>query len=258
MPTLLETQLAMRESVVRGDKAAIAAMLGVASERLDIHRNTILVTLTKALQLGFPAVRKLVGEAFFEATAQLFIAQNPPRTAWLDRYGEAYPDFLQSLPQAASVPYLADVARLERAVSRALHAADIVRLDPARLGAVAPKHRGRIRLIAEPSIGLLHLDYPADAIWRAVLGGDDAALGAINPGSGEALLLIERRRDGVDVARLPDKEWRFLTSLCAGQPIDAAIEPDSDFDVAGALAGHLAKGRFTGFELAPASQGTRS
>jgi Putative DNA-binding domain len=258
VPTLLETQTAMRESLVRGDRAAIAAMLatGVAADRLDIYRNTFLVTLTKALQLGFPAVRKLVGEDFFEATAQLFIAQNPPRAAWLDVYGEAYPDFLETLPQAASVPYLADVARLEWAVSRALHAADIDRLDPARLASVAPEDCGRIRLMAEPSIGLLHLHHPADAIWRAVLGGDDAALGAINPGSGEVLLLIERQRDGVNFERLPNEDWRFLTGLCAGQPIDAAIDPASDFDAAGALAEHLAKGRFTGFDLAPASQET--
>lgn len=253
MPTLLEMQGAMRRNVVLGDKATIAAMLaaGVAADRLDIYRNTVVLTLTRALRLCFPAVEKLVGEQFFEGTAQHFLAEHPPRAACLDLYGDAYPDYLQALPQAASVPYLGDVARLERAVSRALHAPNTEPLDPARLALVASEALGRLRLTREPSISLLHLRYPADAIWRAVLAGDDAALGAIDVGSGEVFLLIERQADGVHVARLPGDHWRFLENLCAGKPMEEAIGEGFDFDISAALAEHLSLGRFTGFELAP-------
>ena len=38
-------------------------------ERLGVYRNTVGVSLTRALRLSFPAVHKLVGEAFFEAAA---------------------------------------------------------------------------------------------------------------------------------------------------------------------------------------------
>src|SRR6516225_2425236 len=96
MPTLLEVQRAMRASLVDRDDAAAAAMLpeGVGADRLNIYRNTVLIGLTKALSLCFPAVRRLVGADFFEGAAGLFIPQHPPRAAWLDRYGAEFPDFL--------------------------------------------------------------------------------------------------------------------------------------------------------------------
>ena len=80
MPTLLELQTAMRQSLVHRDIAAVSAMLAahVVPDRLDIYRNTFILTLTKALRLCFPAVQKLVGEEFFEGATQVFIAERPP------------------------------------------------------------------------------------------------------------------------------------------------------------------------------------
>ena len=126
VPTLLEIQRAMRRSLVQGDSTAVSAMLAaqISPDRLDIYRNTFLLTLTRALRLCFPVVQKLVGEEFFEGAAQIFVAEHPPRSAWLDQYGSAFPDFLHAFSPAESVPYLSDVARLEWAVSGALHAPD--------------------------------------------------------------------------------------------------------------------------------------
>jgi NADPH-dependent ferric siderophore reductase len=36
-----------------------------------------------------------------------------------------------------------------------------------------------VRFVPHPSVRLVFVRYPADAIWRAVLAGDDAALSAI-------------------------------------------------------------------------------
>jgi hypothetical protein len=252
MPTLLEMQTAMQQSLVHRDNAAASAILTarVPAERLDIYRNTFLLTLTKVLRLCFPAVQKLVGGEFFEGAAQIFIAEHPPRAAWLDQYGADFPDFLRAFGPAASVRYLGDVAELEWAVNCALHAADAEALDPARLAAVAPEDQGRIRLIADPSIALVQLAYPADAIWRAVLAGDDDALRTIDLDCGPIRFLVERGAAGVEVERLGPQPWRFLAKLCAGEPIEAAIESAGDFGCASALAEHLALGRFCRFELA--------
>ena len=139
MPTLLETQRAMRASLVDSDDAAAAAMLAadVNADRLNIYRNTFITGVTKALRLTYPAVHRLVGADFFEGAAAQFIAQHPPRTAYLDEYGVEFPDFLQNFQPAASLVYLADVARLEWAVSRAIHAADVEPLDDDLSGSAA-------------------------------------------------------------------------------------------------------------------------
>jgi hypothetical protein len=258
MPTLLEVQRAMRASLVDRDDGAAAAMLADEPDRLNIYRNTFVIGVTKALRLSYPAVHRLVGENFFDGAAGLFIAQCPPRAAYLDEYGEKFPEFLGNFQPAASLVYLADVARLEWAVSRAIHAADIEPLDLARLSprlaALSPAEQSRVALVPHPAVALLRTATPADVIWRAMLSRDDAALAAVDvdAGAAPAHLMVERRATGVEVSRLDAAEWRFAAALCEGRAIEAALAeaPDGRADVL--LAGHLAAGRFVDFRLASA------
>jgi hypothetical protein len=100
MPTLLETQCAMRTWLVDGERDAAADLLadGISPDRLDIYRNTFVANATRALRLTYPAVHKLVGDEFFEGAAVAFIAQHPPRSACFDHYGEAFAAFLAAFP----------------------------------------------------------------------------------------------------------------------------------------------------------------
>jgi hypothetical protein len=251
MPPLLELQNAMQRSLVHRENEAVSAMLAehVSQDRLDIYRNTFLHGLTRALRLCFPVLQRLVGEEFFEGVAQVFIAEHPPRAAWLDQYGGEFPNFLRSFPPATSIAYLGDVAALEWAVSSALHAEDAAPLDVAELGAIGAEGQARIRFVPHPSIRLLRLGQPADVIWRAILASDDEALRNVDLGDGPIHLLIERLVTGVEVVRLNERAWQFLAELCSGVTIEIAIERVGDFDCATALAEHLALGRFSGFEL---------
>jgi len=252
VPTLREIQNAMRDGVLDGGDCALAAVVAdvvAPADRLNIYRNTSRMTLTKALRLNFPAVEHLVGEEFFAAAADGFIAREPPDTAWLDLFGEGFPEFLQNFEPAAKLVYLADVARLERAVSRALHAADVESLTLARLAGVDPSERARIRFIAHPSLGLLSSPYPVDAIWRAVLARNDALMAAIDLGAGPVHLLIDRCSGDVEVTRLDEPRWRFAKDLFGGEPLATALEACGDDNAADWLAGHLAVGHFMSFEL---------
>jgi Putative DNA-binding domain len=251
MPTLLELQHAMRRSLVLHDDEAVSLLLAddVARDRLDIYRNTIASGLTKTLRLSFPAVERLVGADFFDGAARRFIVENPPRAAYLDRYGGEFPDFLRDFPPAASLAYLADVARLEWAVNCAIHAPDVETLELAELAAVAPDDQGRVSFVAHPAVRLLRADYPADDIWRAVLAGDDGALTSLDVDAGPVHLLVERRATGVEVVRLDKPAWRFVAELCAGRSLQSALERAGELDSSTALAEHLAVGRFAGFRL---------
>lgn len=251
MPTLLETQRAMRASLVDGDRAAAAMLVEPGhADRLDIYRNTFVTGVTKALRLTYPAVHRLVGADFFEGAAALFIAQHPPRAAHLDEYGVEFPDFLESFHPAAALVYLADVARLEWAVSRAIHAADAEPLDLARLAALAPEDQARVCFVPHPSVGLVCANYPADALWRGVLNGDDAALAAVDLDAGPVRLLVERRATGVEVSRLDEAAWCFAAALCDGWSVEEALAGAADTRAAALLAEYLAAGRFIDFRLA--------
>ena len=214
MPTLLEVQQAMHGSLMTGDDATMTAFLAdpAAADRINIYRNTFLVVLTKALQLCYPVVLRLVGPEFFEGAARQFITRHPPREAYLDRYGADFPAFLRQFPPAASLPYLADVAALEWAVNAALHSVDVRPLDLQELAALPPDEQGRLRLAGHPSIRLLRLDYPVNSLEAPA--------------------------------------WRFAERLFAGDPIEVALDASPGFDASAALADHLASGRFVSFELA--------
>jgi len=252
-PSLLEIQRALRASLVARDDGGISVHVAGADigagERLGIYRNTFASVLTTALRLSYPAVHGLVGADFFESAARFFIERHPPKCACLDDYGAEFPDFLSGFAPASSLPYLPDVARLEWAVSRALHAADAEPLDPRRLAALGDAEQARVEFVPHPSLTLVQVRHPADDIWRAVLEGDDAALSAIDPTTSRAWLLVQRLPAGVEVRRMSESAWRFTAALSAGRPLAAALAAAGDIDAPALLAEHLAAGRFVDFSL---------
>ena len=252
MPTLLEVQTAMRCSLLGSGDAAVAPTLGDAltpADRLSVYRNTSRTALTNTLRLNFPTVRRLVGEDFFEAAADTFITREPPHTAWLDLYGEEFPEFLQCFEPATGLIYLPDVARLERAVGRALHAVDTKPLEYSQLLHIEASVQGRVRFIPHPSVSLVFSRYPVDAIWRAVLTHDDAALAAIDLSGGAVRLLVERRTGEVEVVQLDERRWKFAEALFAGHSLSAALAVADHPDATTWLAAHLASGHFSDFTL---------
>ena len=109
MPTLLEVQRALGACLTTGSGAASDFIIdsGIQPEaRLAIYRNTFVTNLVGALRICYPAVRRLVGEEFFEGAACAFIDACPPHTAYLNAYGAEFGDFLSSFHPAESLGYL--------------------------------------------------------------------------------------------------------------------------------------------------------
>jgi hypothetical protein len=248
MPTLREIQRDVALSILsRDDGPALAHIANegfAAEERLSIYRNNVAITLVGALRLTYPVVNKLVGPEFFDGVARAFIAGHPPRTAYLNEYGAEFADFLGLFPPAAELAYLPDVARLEWAVNLSLNAPDAPALDMAVLADLAESDHGRVRFVRHPAVRLLSVHYPADAIWRAVLADNDAALGTLALNIEQRWLLIQREREGVTVQRMTQDEARWTGLLFSGAALaEVAPERDSAPFIA-LLADHLVQGRF--------------
>jgi hypothetical protein len=167
----------------------------------------------------------------------------------MNDYGAGFPGFLRGFPPAAALAYLGDVAQLEWAVNRALHAEDAPRLDLTRLARLHESELSRVSFSAHPALSLLRLDSPADAIWRAVLDQNDAAMAAIDLSGGPVHLLIERDAAGVQVRRLDGAAWDFTAQLCAGRPLYAVLADGSHAAAHVWLAEHLSAGRWVQFHL---------
>jgi Putative DNA-binding domain len=205
-------------------------------ERFAVYRNNVMVGLVSALEARFPATRKIVGEDFFKGAAKLFAATQPPRSPLMLLYGDAFPFFLADFEPAREVPYLADVARLEAARTRAYHAADAKPLTPAALSGGLPDLAG-MRFILHPSVAIVASDYPIVTIWA--MNSGEIALAPITDWRGEDALVSRPGRD-VEVRRLPPGAKTFLQNLAARNPLGeaaaAALAANASFDLAANLA----------------------
>ena len=151
--------------------AVIHPMGGPALQRFDVYRNTVAVGLVRALEDGFPVVRKLLGEPFFAAMALVHVREHPPRSPVLMLYGVDFPDFLEGFSPVAHLGYLADVARLELLLRESHHAADAEPLPADVLGALTPDALLRARIVLAPSVRLMRSAWPVQSIWAATARG---------------------------------------------------------------------------------------
>lgn len=247
MSGLRALQRRFRDALLR-DTPPPAEILGgavPAAARLGVYRANVFGNLTAALRLTYPAVNRLVGEAFFAAAAARFIREASPASPDLHEYGAGFAAFLADYPPAAGLAYLADIARLEWAVCRAIHADPAPPLDPAALAG----HEDAV-FTMHPTLTLLRTAGPARAIWEAVLGPDDAAndaakdiaLAAIDPAApGETLAVLAP--DGALLVRaLTHAEAALAMALAAGASLSAALSAVPPEDAAASFAALLAEG----------------
>src|SRR5258708_29906192 len=90
----------------------------------SVSRHTWLKCLLDALEANYPTVAMILGANVFKAVALQFARENPARTPVLALYGTDFPDFLARLPVGADLPYLRDVAVLERLWTESFFAPD--------------------------------------------------------------------------------------------------------------------------------------
>jgi hypothetical protein len=206
-------------------------------KRFTVYRNNVMVGLVAALEARFPASRKIVGEDFFKGAAKIFAAAHPPVSPLMIFYGDAFPSFLDEFEPAQELPYLADVARLEMARTRAFHAADAEPLTPAALHGIAPEVLADLRFILHPSLEIVASDYPIVTIWA--MNSGEMELAPISDWHGEDAL-VSRPKFDIEVRRLPPGARIFLQSLAARDPLGvaaaSAIATNASFDLAANLA----------------------
>jgi hypothetical protein len=207
-----------------------------AATRFGVHRNNVAVSLIDALAETFPVTRQLVGEEFFRAMARVYVAAEPPRTKVLSFYGEGLPGFIEHFAPAGSVPYLADVARLEFLRVRAFHACDADPLPAAALAQALQRVDDLPDMTVElhSSLGLLRSGYAVVSLWAAHQGL--AEISSVDPYTAEDALVIRPQLE-VEVIGLDPGAADFVVQLLQGHKLGLAATRASgtraDFDLAG-------------------------
>jgi hypothetical protein len=186
-----------------------------------IYRNTAMRACLDALEANYPAVVCLVGRDWFRAAAAIHVAQSPPRDARLFTYGEDFADFIAAFPPASELPYLADVARLDRSWVESLVAADAGIVSAANVAGLGPDDLGALRLRVHPATRTFASTSPAVTIWQASRAG--LAVGADLVWRAECAI-VTRVDHEVAVTPLDASALRLVEAIAAGASLaDAAL-----------------------------------
>lgn len=216
-----------------------------AAKRYGVYRNNVTVSLINALAAVYPATQRITGADFFRMMARLHVRAAPPTSPLLFEYGRDFPAFIEHYEYAQSMPWLADVAHIERAWLDAYHAADAEPLSLKALAAIPVDRLGKILLVPHPAARIVRSRYSALTIF--VANRVNRPVRRIEAGEPEDTL-ITRPALEVFARQLPPGGAAFLTHLMAAEPLGVAAaagaSDNPNFDLATNISGMIEAGIF--------------
>jgi hypothetical protein len=233
--------LAPADAACPPDVAALTAQPAFA-----VYRNTVMKGCIDALQANYPAVARLVGEEWFRAAAAIHVRQALPADPTLLRYGAAFADFLARFKQAAEMPYLSSVARLDRFWTEAHAALTEETLAPNALACLAPEALAGVVLHPHPAARWAWFgDGPIYTIWSR--NRADAPSDVDLDWRPEGALLV-RPHEVVEWFALDAAGCALLDACAAGHTLaeaaQAALDVQGDCDLAQLMSTLLTAGAF--------------
>jgi Putative DNA-binding domain len=216
---------------------------------LAVYRNTSRYGAVEALRANYPIAAAIVGPDMFDGITVEYAEVRPPRSPVLACYGRGFADWIENQPWAPDIPYLSDVARVERMHIEALFAEDIDPLAADSITVAGAIDWNRTRLRLHPATRFGWATTPAMSIWLAHQG-DSSAFENLEWRSQGGLFV---RPHGIICGEvLGSAAHRFLFGIRLGETVGAAalataaLYPDAD--VGDLFASLLTSGAFAAFE----------
>jgi len=205
---------------------------GRARRRLRLYRGNVQANARKALRNAYPVCAAIVGDAYFDALADVYAASTPSTSGDLNEYGDRLAAFLSGFPPAREVPYLPDVAQLEWSVHRAHYAADVPAFDIATLAAISADAYASLRVALHPACTLMDSKWPVARIWNAHRD-ESGAPEDVDPDAGGERAIVYRPHFRVEVCALDAADYAFLDAAAFGgtmaEAFAAALRTDPAF-----------------------------
>lgn len=210
-----------------GDATALSDFTeGAPDTRFQVYRNNVVKGAADTLGDAYPAIKRLVGDQFFQGMARAFWAEHPPVERTLTLFGEAFADFIELFEPARPLAYLPDVARIERAWLEAHHAPDAQPLTSKAIAGLPPQQLAALAPGLHPSVRICESGLPAYSIWRT--NREDADVERISLDSGAETALVHRPRMEVRHRRLSPAETVFLACISAGADFETTSAAIAD------------------------------
>jgi hypothetical protein len=150
------------DAIVLGDDRLSAAA------RVDIYANMYFYRLLDALKEDFPATLAVLDDDNFHNLVTGYLLEYPPTEASISCCGRYLATYLRDRLIPDSAPFIADLAKLERAVVEVFQAPEGDSLAPGAMRAIAPADWPAIKLAIHPATQILALDWQVSELLRAV------------------------------------------------------------------------------------------
>jgi hypothetical protein len=183
-----------------------------AEERVDIYANMYFYRLLEVLQEDFPATLALLGAERFHNLVTGYLLEYPPAHFSISYAGNHLADFIREHPLREEFPFLADLARLERALIEVFHAPDAVPLDAAQMRAIPPEGWPALKLGLSPAHQILELEWDVTPILKAVEEGAQPSAAARDA----VRMLVWRNRNRVYYRAIDSAERAELDAIEKG------------------------------------------
>src|SRR5262245_20168614 len=170
---------------------------GSVEDRWHVYAHGYLARITEAAGLEYATIRRILGDGAFASLLERYLAVFPPRSFDLARVGDRLAVFLEFDRLTVELPFLPELARLERAISEAFVARDAAPAAWTGLVKLGAGAVAGLRSARTPGVALLRSDWPLHEIWACRLEEDDDAVS----------IALEGRPSNVLVYRQDARVW---------------------------------------------------
>lgn len=139
-----------------------------AATRLAIYANAYRLRLLEALRTDYPALHTLVGDDEFDRLGRAYIDAYPSTHYSIRYFGNNLSGFLETTSPYRDMPVLAEMARLEWALTLAFDAADDPVLTEAALTALPAEAWPGMRLRPHASLQRHDFHWNVPELWGAI------------------------------------------------------------------------------------------
>jgi len=209
-------------------EAAEAAAIGVDSvvlpsktlqpiQRVGIYHGMYMLRMIEALEADYEALVYMMGGHAFGHLVREYVQRFPSRSYTLNRLGDHLPEFIAGSTLKRKT-FLADLARLELAMTHVFEEAEAAPMAPDAIAAVPPERIESLRFTPIPALRLLTFASNANDIFQAFREERP-----VEPRRVKSWLAVHRRNYGVYRMPLSQEAFTFLGFLVSGETIGSAI-----------------------------------
>jgi hypothetical protein len=169
--SLAQLQQAFQRQVLTPDTDFADHIVGTArvdaATRVGVYTEAYRLRLIEALETDYPTLKRVLGDADFDALARAYIDQFPSEHYSIRYFGRHLPHLLRARPPYRDNTLLTELAAFEWAMTDAFDAPDVTPVGVEDLAQVAPCDWPGLTFTLHPSAQRLDLTWNVAALWHA-------------------------------------------------------------------------------------------